>query len=66
MKAGSSGGTNAPSPNNLFQNTLDITIDKLPFKRYHVFAFANPRSGDGLAGRFLTDFPQKNQKLLYF
>lgn len=48
------------------QNTLDITVDKLPFKRYHVFAFANPRSGDGLAGRFLTDFPQKNQKLLYF
>lgn len=25
------------------------TIEKLPFKRYHIYAFANPRSGDGLA-----------------
>ena len=48
------------------QDTLDVTIEKLPFKRYHVFAFANPRSGDGLAARFLTDFPPKNSKQLWF
>lgn len=42
------------------QDTLDVTFEKLPFKRYHIFAFANPRSGDGLAARFLTDFPSKN------
>lgn len=43
-------------------NKLDETIDKLPYKRYHIFTFANPKSGDGLAGRFLTDYPAKNQK----
>lgn len=47
-------------------NPLDETIEKMPFKRYHVFAFANPRSGDGLASRFLTDYPPKNKKQLYF
>ena len=47
-------------------NPLDETIDKLPYKRYHIFAFANPRSGDGLAGSFLTDYPPKNVKQLYF
>ena len=44
-------------------NQLDETIEEpLPFKRYHGFAFANPRSGDGLAGRFLNDYPPKNIK----
>jgi hypothetical protein len=43
-------------------NPLDETIEELPFKRYHGFAFANPRSGDGLAGRFLNDYPPKNIK----
>jgi len=44
-------------------NQLDDTIEEpLPFKRYHGFAFANPRSGDGLAGRFLNDYPPKNIK----
>jgi len=47
-------------------NPLDETIDKLPYKRYHGFAFANPRSGDGLASRFLNDYPPKNIKQLYF
>lgn len=45
---------------------MDETIDKLPYKRYHIFAFANPRSGDGLARSFLTDYPAKNVKQLYF
>lgn len=31
-----------------------------------MFAFANPRSGDGLAAGFLTDFPAKNTKKLWF
>lgn len=44
-------------------NQLDETIEEpLPFKRYHGFAFANPRSGDGLAGVFLNDYPPKNIK----
>lgn len=38
----------------------------LPYKRYHIFALANPRSGDGLAARFLNDYPPKNSKKLYF
>jgi len=54
------------NPNNLSHSILNETIDKLPFKRYHIFAFANPRSGDGLASRFLTDFPVRNDKELYF
>jgi hypothetical protein len=45
---------------------LNETIDKLPFKRYNIFVFANPRSGDGLAERFLTDYPKKNSKQLWF
>ena len=31
-------------------------------KRYLIFGFCNPRSGDGLASGFLTDFPQVNIK----
>ena len=68
---GSSGGimlqkpiqATEPKPSKV---VLDDTIDQLPFKRYHIFTFANPRSGDGLAARFLTDFPAKNHKNIYF
>jgi hypothetical protein len=44
---------------------LDQTTEKLPFKKYHVYAFANPRSGDGLAARFLSDFPPSNTREVY-
>ena len=62
MTLGSSGGTTAMRNTSL----LNQTIDPLPYARYHVYAFANPRSGDGLAAGFLTDFPHKNVKQLWF
>ena len=35
-------------------------------KRYQIFGLANPRSGDGLASGFLTDYPPVNEKAVYF
>lgn len=35
-------------------------MEKLPFRKYLVFAFANPRSGDGLAAGFLTEHPSRS------
>ncbi len=55
----SSGGTHMLKKNSASKSAtqLNQTLEALPFKRYQVFAFANPRSGDGLAAGFLTDFP---------
>ena len=38
----------------------DQTEKELRFKRYRIFMLVNPRSGDGLAKGFLTDFPHQN------
>lgn len=49
--------------------TLEDSVEineKLPCKRYNIFVFANPRSGGGLAQSFLTDFPARNNKRVYF
>lgn len=46
--------------------TLNETTERLPYKRYHIFAFANPRSGDGLAQRFLADYPSSTERDVYF
>ena len=49
--------------------TLEDSVEineKLPYKRYNIFVFANPRSGGGLAKTFLTDFPAKNSRRVYF
>ena len=35
------------------------------FRRYQIFGLANPRSGDGLASGFLTDYPHLNEKRIY-
>jgi hypothetical protein len=52
---GSSGGTLvgrqtpgdfSDTVTNISNSKLNETMEKLPFKRYHIFAFANPRSGD--------------------
>ena len=34
-------------------------------RRYTIFGLANPRSGDGLASGFLTDYPPVNEKTIY-
>ena len=34
-------------------------------RRYQIFGLANPRSGDGLASGFLTDYPPVNEKTVY-
>ena len=41
-------------------------VDKLPFKKYLVFAFANPRSGDGLSAGFLTEHPSRTVTEVWF
>ena len=39
---------------------VEESKQQVPYKRYMIFGIANPRSGDGLASGFLTDFPQVN------
>ena len=34
-------------------------------RRYLIYGLANPRSGDGLASGFLTDFPHLNEQTLF-
>jgi len=34
-------------------------------RRYQIFGLANPRSGDGLASGFLTDYPHLNEQTLF-
>ena len=34
-------------------------------RRYVIFGLANPRSGDGLASGFLTDYPPVNEKTIF-
>ena len=41
-------------------------MEKLPFKKYLIFAFANPKSGDGLADVFLTEHPTRSVTELKF
>jgi hypothetical protein len=50
----------ATSENSMFAE------EKLPFKKYLVFAFANPRSGDGLAAGFLTEHPARSMAEVWF
>jgi hypothetical protein len=40
--------------------------EPLPFEKYLIFAFANPRSGDGLAAGFLTDHPGRTVQEVWF
>lgn len=35
------------------------------YQKYQIFGLANPRSGDGLASGFLTDYPPVNEKSIY-
>jgi len=34
-------------------------------RKFQIFGLANPRSGDGLASGFLTDYPVVNEKHIY-
>lgn len=48
------------------ENSMIIDDQKFPFKKYLVFAFANPRSGDGLAAGFLTEHPARTVTDVWF
>ena len=41
-------------------------MQKIPYEKYEIFGLANPRSGDGLASGFLTDYPARNIVPVYF
>jgi hypothetical protein len=41
-------------------------MEKLPFAKFMIFAFANPRSGDGLAAGFLTEHASRTVTDVWF
>lgn len=41
-------------------------MEKLPFAKYMIFAFSNPRSGDGLAAGFLTEHASRTVTEVWF